>query len=179
MLVRWRVEQHKDIAALSGHVLACFGALLQISRHELFPPSTPQRIAPTSTEINKQYKQRRLCLSDRQRKQLERDFNSDQRAARAREAGKPPRRSARERLRRQRRGSRLELDLRHSLLDTAIPMSGGSTAFLGVKKRKEQEKRKKESELTKRDGGYCGEDGEGALGRGRLCCGDRSARAIR
>ncbi|KAG9187927.1 hypothetical protein G6011_05798 [Alternaria panax] len=46
---------------------------------------TPKRIAQTSTELKKQYKQSRPRLNERQRKQLERDFEIDQRAARARE----------------------------------------------------------------------------------------------
>ncbi|CAG5179648.1 uncharacterized protein ALTATR162_LOCUS9391 [Alternaria atra] len=57
--------------------------------HRNAPPTIapiPKRIAQTSTELKKQYKQSRPPLNERQRKQLELDFELDQRAACAREA---------------------------------------------------------------------------------------------
>jgi hypothetical protein len=118
---------------------------------------TPQRIAQTSTELKKQYKQNGPRLNERQQKQLERDFELDQRAARAREAEERRKGAKKKRDEREAKEARARKQIGVGLATqligyshTQAQLKNGMEAFLGVKKRKEEEKRKKEMELTKK-----------------------------
>jgi hypothetical protein len=118
---------------------------------------TPLRIAQTSTELKKQRNKNGPQLTERQQKQLERDHELDKRAARAREAEE--RRKAAKKKREQKEAKEAEarkqmgiglatqmIGYRH----TQAQLKNGMEAFLGVQKRKDEEKRKKQMELTKR-----------------------------
>jgi hypothetical protein len=118
---------------------------------------TPQRIAQTSTELKKQYKQSGPRLNERQQKQLERDFELDQRAARAREAEERRKGAKKKREEMEAKEARARKQIGVGLATqligyshTQAQLKNGMEAFLGVKKRKEEEKRKKEMELTKK-----------------------------
>jgi hypothetical protein len=132
--------------------------VLKITLWGVFHPSDPtkQRIAQTSAEIHKQYKQSRPRLNDRQRKQLERDFELDQRAARAREAEKRRKAANKKREEREAEEATAKKQIRVGLVTqligyshTQAQLKNGMETFLGVKKRKE-EKREKEIDLTKK-----------------------------
>jgi hypothetical protein len=118
---------------------------------------TPQRIAQTSTELKKQYKQSGPRLNERQQKQLERDFELDQRAVRAREAEERRKGAKKKREEREAKEARARKQIGVGLATqligyshTQAQLKNGMEAFLGVKKRNEEEKRKKEMELTKK-----------------------------
>jgi hypothetical protein len=162
--------------ASSGHVLTCLSAPFQDpppqspctapapSRHprphrdaHLTMAPTPQRIAQTSTELKKQYKQSGPRLHERQQKQLERDFELDQRAARAREAEERRKGAKKKREEREAKEARARKQIGVGLATqligyshTQAQLKNGMEAFLGVKRRKEEEKRRKEMELTKK-----------------------------
>ncbi|KAE8848782.1 hypothetical protein HRS9122_02798 [Pyrenophora teres f. teres] len=118
---------------------------------------TPYRIAQTSTELKKQHRKNGPRLNERQQKQLERDFELDQRAARAREAEerrkaakkKSEEKEVKEAAARKQMGVGLATQL-IGYSRTQAQLKNGMEAFLGLKKRKEEEKRKKEEELTKK-----------------------------
>ena len=120
-------------------------------------PPTPYRIAQTSTELKKQHKKHGPRLNERQQKQLERDFELEQRATRAREAEdrrkaakkKREEREAKEEKARQQIGVGLATQL-VGYSHTQAQLKNGMEAFLGLKKKKDEEKRKKDLELTKK-----------------------------
>ena len=124
--------------------------------HSTMAP-TPHRIAQTSTELKRRHNKSGPRLNERQQKQLERDFELDQRAARAREAEerrkaakkKREEREAKEAAARKQMGVGLATQL-IGYSRTQAQLKSGMEAFLGLKKRKEEEKRKKEEELTKK-----------------------------
>jgi hypothetical protein len=118
---------------------------------------TPHRIAQTSTELKKQHKKNGPRLNERQQKQLERDSELEQRAARAREAEE--RRKAAKKKREEREAKELKarqqigVGLATQLVGyshTQAQLKNGMEAFLGLKKKKDEEKRKKDLELTKK-----------------------------
>ena len=120
-------------------------------------PPTPYRIAQTSTELKKQHKKHGPRLNERQQKQLERDAELEQRASRAREAEdrrkaakkKREEREAKEAKARQQIGVGLATQL-VGYSHTQAQLKNGMEAFLGLKKKKDEEKRKKDLELTKK-----------------------------
>lgn len=120
-------------------------------------PPTPHRIAQTSTELKKQHKKHGPRLNERQQKQLERDFELEQRATRAREAEerrkaakkKREEREAKEAKARQQIGVGLATQL-VGYSHTQAQLKNGMEAFLGLKKKKDEEKRKKDLELTRK-----------------------------
>ncbi|KAI1554662.1 ATP-dependent DNA helicase PIF1-like [Pyrenophora tritici-repentis] len=118
---------------------------------------TPHRVAHTSTELKKLHKKNGPRLNERQQKQLERDIELDQRAAHAREAEE--RRKAAKKKREEKEAKeaaarkQMGIGLATQLIGysrTQAQLKNGMEAFLGLKKRKEEEKRKKEEELTKK-----------------------------
>ncbi|CAO2649896.1 Nn.00g011880.m01.CDS01 [Neocucurbitaria sp. VM-36] len=120
-------------------------------------PVTPNRIAQTSSEAKKEHKKNGPRIPARQQKQLERAFELDQRAARIREA------EERRKAAKKKRGEREEKEA-HARKQTGVGLAtqligyshtqaqlkSGMEAFLGVKKRQDEEKRRKEAELAKR-----------------------------
>ncbi|KAF2852463.1 hypothetical protein T440DRAFT_488033 [Plenodomus tracheiphilus IPT5] len=118
---------------------------------------TPHRIVQTSTEVKKQYKKNTTALPARQQKQLERGLELDQRAARLREseqkrkAAKKKRgeKDAKEERARQQMGVGLATQM-IGYSHTQAQLKNGMEAFLGVNKRRDEDKRKKESKLTKK-----------------------------
>jgi hypothetical protein len=118
---------------------------------------TPQRIAQTTTELKKQFKQSGPRLDERQQKQLERDLELDQRAARARNAEERRKGAKKKREEREAKEARARKQIGVGLATqligyshTQAQLKNGMEAFLGVKKRKEEDKRRKEMELTKK-----------------------------
>jgi hypothetical protein len=118
---------------------------------------TPHRIAQTSTELKKQYKQSGPRLNDRQQKQLERDSELDQRAVRAREIEERRKAAKIKRAEKEAKEARARKQIGVGLATqligyshTQAQLKNGMEAFLGVKKRKEEENRKQEMELTKK-----------------------------
>lgn len=141
----------------SLHLLT-FNHFLTTSR--TCPPTmapTPNRIAMTSSEVKKLHKKNGGYVNERQQKQLERSHELEQRAIRLREA------EERRKIANKRRKEREEKEKaarRQMGVGLATQMIGYShtqrqlknnmEAFLGVSKRKEEEKRKRELELTKK-----------------------------
>ncbi|KAH9862764.1 hypothetical protein J1614_010857 [Plenodomus biglobosus] len=117
----------------------------------------PNHIVQTSTEAKKQYKKNGVALPARQQKQLQRGLELDQRAARFRDS-EERRKAARkkreekeakeERARQQMGVGRATQMIGYS--HTQAQLKNGMEAFLGVSKRRDQEKRKKDVELTKK-----------------------------
>jgi hypothetical protein len=118
---------------------------------------TPHRIAQTSTELKKQHKQNGLRLNERQQKQYQRDFELEQRATRAREAEQRRKAAKKKREEREAKEARARQQIGVGLATqlvgyshTQAQLKNGMEAFLGLKKKKDEEKRKKDLELTKK-----------------------------
>ncbi|CBX91397.1 hypothetical protein LEMA_P069050.1 [Plenodomus lingam JN3] len=120
-------------------------------------PITPNRIIQTSTEAKKQYKKNGAALPAQQQKQLQRGLELDERAARFREseerrkAAKKKReeKEAKEERARQQMGvGRATQMIGYS--HTQAQLKNKMEAFLGVNKRREDERRKKDMELADR-----------------------------
>jgi hypothetical protein len=124
---------------------------------------TPNRIAQTTSEVKKQYKQQGVRLPQGQQKQLERAYELDVRATRLRDAQE--RRRANEKKRKEKeekaKAARIQtgVGLATQLIGynhTQAQLKNGMEAFLGVKKRQAEEKRqadekcKHEMELAKK-----------------------------
>jgi hypothetical protein len=120
-------------------------------------PPNPLRIAQTTSEVKKQHKQNGPRLPERQVKQLERGHELDVRAARLREAEdrrkaakkKREEREQKERAARKQMGVGLATQM-IGYSHTQAQLKNGMEAFLGVKRRKEEEQRKRDLELTKK-----------------------------
>jgi hypothetical protein len=120
-------------------------------------PPTPLRIAQTTSEVKKQYKQNGPRLPDRQLKQLERGHKLDERAARLRDAErnrkaakkKREEREEKERAARKQMGVGLATQL-IGYSHTQAQLKNGMEAFLGLERRKEEEQRRRDRELTRR-----------------------------
>ncbi|KNG44074.1 atp-dependent dna helicase pif1-like [Stemphylium lycopersici] len=120
-------------------------------------PPPPRRIAQTSTELKKQYKKNGPRLNERQQKQLERESELEQRAARAREAEerrkfakkKREEKEAKEAAARKQIGVGLATQM-IGYSHTQAQLKNGMEAFLGLKKKKDDEKRRKDLELTRK-----------------------------
>jgi len=120
-------------------------------------PPTPLRIAQTSNEAKTQYKQNGPRLPDHQRKQLERGHELDVRAARLREA-EDRRRAAKKK--RDERGDKEKAARKQTGVGLATQLIGyshtqaqlksGMEAFLGLKRRNEEQQRNKDRELAKK-----------------------------
>jgi hypothetical protein len=120
-------------------------------------PPILYRIAQTSTELKKQHKKNGPRLNERQQKQLQRDFELEQRATRAREAEERRKAAKKKRYEREVKEARARRQIGVGLATelvgyshTQAQLKNGMEAFLGLKKKKEEEKRKKDLELTKR-----------------------------
>jgi hypothetical protein len=118
---------------------------------------TPHRIAQTSSEAKKQYKKSGPVLPGRQLKQLERAAELDERAARLRDAQQ--RRKAADKKRKEReekqQAARRQtgVGLATQLIGynhTQAQLKSGMEAFVGLKKRNDEEKRRREDELAKK-----------------------------
>lgn len=117
---------------------------------------TPHRIAQTSSEVKKQHKKNGPRIPERQLKQLERAHELDQRAARFRDAEERRKVAKKKREEREEKEERARKQLGVGLATqligysrTQAQLKNGMEAFLGVKRRKEDEQRKKDLELTK------------------------------
>ncbi|USP76267.1 atp-dependent dna helicase pif1-like protein [Curvularia clavata] len=117
---------------------------------------TPHRIAQTSTELKKQYKKNGGLVSERQRKQLARELELNQRAAQAREAEERRKAAAKRRKEKETKEAaarkQLGVGLATQLIGyshTQAQLKNGMEAFLGIKKKKDEEKRNKETELDR------------------------------
>ncbi|KAH7377320.1 hypothetical protein BKA66DRAFT_467943 [Pyrenochaeta sp. MPI-SDFR-AT-0127] len=120
-------------------------------------PPTPYRIAQTSSEAKKQHKKNGPRIPERQQKQLERAYELDQRAARAREAEERRKAAKKKREQREEKEERARKQIGVGLATqlvgyshTQAQLKNGMEAFLGVSKRKAEEQRKKDAELTKK-----------------------------
>jgi hypothetical protein len=118
---------------------------------------TPHRIAQTSSEAKKQYKKSGPVLPGRQLKQLERAAELDERAARLRDAQQ--RRKAADKKRKEReekqQAARRQtgVGLATQLVGynhTQAQLKSGMEAFVGLTKRNDEEKRRREAELAKK-----------------------------
>jgi hypothetical protein len=120
-------------------------------------PPTPLRTAQTTSEVKKQHKQNGPRLPERQLKQLERGHELDVRAARLRDAEKSRRaakkkreeREEKERAARKQMGVGLATQL-IGYSHTQAQLKNGMEAFLGLKRRNEDEQRRRDRELTKK-----------------------------
>jgi len=121
-------------------------------------PPTPLRIAQTSNEVKKHFKQNGPRMSEQQQKQLERGHQLDSRAARLRDAEerrkaakkKREEKEAKEAAARKQTGVGLATQL-IGYSHTQAQMKKGMEAFVvELKKRKEDEQRRKEAELSKK-----------------------------
>lgn len=118
------------------------------------PP--PLRIAQTTSEVKKLHKQNGPRLAERQMRQLERGHQLDERAARLREADERKRaaRKKREEKEEKERAARRQMGvgLATQLIGyshTQAQLKNGMEAFLGLKRRNEDEQRRRQAELTK------------------------------
>jgi hypothetical protein len=118
---------------------------------------TPLRIAHTSTELKKQYKKNGPQFAERQQKQLERGHELDVRAARLRDAEERRRaaKKKRDEMEDKQKAARMQtgVGLATQLIGynhTQAKLKSGMEAFLGLKRRKEEEQRKRETELAKK-----------------------------
>ncbi|CAG5166151.1 uncharacterized protein ALTATR162_LOCUS6889 [Alternaria atra] len=118
---------------------------------------TPHRIALTSTELKKQHKKNGPRLNERQQRQLERDAELEQRAARARKAEESRKAAKKKREEKEAKDARARQQIGVGLATqligyshTQAQLKSGMEAFLGLSKRKEEEKRRKDLELTKK-----------------------------
>jgi hypothetical protein len=119
-------------------------------------PSTSMRLAQTTSEVKKQYKQHGAGVSAQQRAHLLRGHELDERAARHREA-EARRRAAKdkrvEKMHKEEAARRqIGIGLATQLVGyshTQAQLKSGMEAFLGLKKKKEEEKRAREMELAR------------------------------
>lgn len=118
---------------------------------------TPLRIAQTSNEAKKQYKQHGPRIPEHQLKQLERGNELDTRAARIRETEERRRAAKKKREEKEEKEKaarkQMGVGLATQLIGyshTQAQLKNGMEAFLGLKRRKEEEKRKKDAELAKK-----------------------------
>ncbi|KAG9194353.1 hypothetical protein G6011_04388 [Alternaria panax] len=118
---------------------------------------TPHRIAQTSTELKKLAKKNGPRLNERQQKQLERDAELEQRAARARKAEESRKAAKKKREEREAKDAKARRQIGVGLATqlvgyshTQAQLKSGMEAFLGLSKKKDEEKRKKDLELTKK-----------------------------
>lgn len=116
----------------------------------------PRRLAQTSTEVKRLHKKSGPFIPEHQQKQLQRALELDERAARLREAEDRRRAAKTKRAEREEKEARarkqMGLGLATQLIGyshTQAQLKSGMEAFLGVKKRKEEEQRKRNMELTK------------------------------
>jgi hypothetical protein len=119
-------------------------------------PNTTTRPAQTTSEVKKQYKQHGAGLTTQQRAHLLRGHELDERAARHREA-EARRRAAKdkraERLRKEEAArQQIGIGLATQLVGyshTQAQLKSGMEAFLGVKKKKDEEKKTREKEMAR------------------------------
>ncbi|KAL1798198.1 hypothetical protein ACET3X_002235 [Alternaria dauci] len=118
---------------------------------------TPHRIAQTSTELKKLARKNGPRLSERQQKQLEREAELEQRAARARRAEESRKAAKKKREEREAKEARARQQIGVGLATqlagyshTQAQLKSGMEAFLGLSKKKEQEKREKDMQLTRK-----------------------------
>ncbi|KAB2102262.1 hypothetical protein AG0111_0g9597 [Alternaria gaisen] len=118
---------------------------------------TPHRIAQTSTELKKLAKKNGPRLNERQQKQLEREAELEQRAARARKAEESRKAAKKKREEKEAKEARARQQIGVGLATqlagyshTQAQLKNGMEAFLGLSRKKEEEKRKKNLELTKK-----------------------------
>ena len=128
---------------------------LRLSAHAMAP--TPNRIAQTTSEVKKQYKQQGARLPEGQLKQLERAYELDVRAARLRDAQERRRVNDKKRKEKEDKAkaarAQTGIGLATQLIGynhTQAQLKNGMEAFLGVKKSQAEEKRRHESELAKK-----------------------------
>ncbi|KAH3920556.1 hypothetical protein HBH56_006060 [Parastagonospora nodorum] len=119
-------------------------------------PPTPLRIAQTTSEVKKQHKQNGPRLPERQMKQLERGHELDVRAARLRDAEKNRKAAKKKREEREDKEKaarkQMGVGLATQLIGyshTQAQLKNGMEAFLGVKRRKDDEQRRRNLELTR------------------------------
>jgi hypothetical protein len=120
-------------------------------------PPNPLRIAQTTSEVKKQHKQNGPRLPAHQVKQLERGHVLDVRAARLRDAEdrrkaakkKREEREEKEKAARRQMGVGLATQL-IGYSHTQAQLKTGMEAFLGLKRRNEQDQRRRDLELTKK-----------------------------
>jgi hypothetical protein len=131
-------------------------ALHQHDAHLAMTP-TPHRIAQTSTELKRQHRKNGNVLSERQKKQLERELELNQRAAHAREAEERRKAAMKRRKEKEVKEAAARKQLGVGLATQMIGYShtqarlkNGMEAFLGLTKKKDEAKRQKELELTKK-----------------------------
>ena len=122
----------------------------------------PKHVAQTSTEVKKAYKKNGPAISERTHKQLQRGHELEQRAAREREAEKRRKLAREKRLEKERKEEHTRKQMGVGLATQLIGYSHtqanlkkGMEAFLGVSRKKAEEKkreeeRKKEEELAKK-----------------------------
>jgi hypothetical protein len=118
---------------------------------------TPHRIAQTSTELKKLAKKNGPRLNERQQKQFEREAELEQRAARARKAEESRKAAKKKREEKEAKEARARQQIGVGLATqlagyshTQAQLKNGMEAFLGLSRKKEEEKRKKNLELTKK-----------------------------
>ncbi|KAJ6200647.1 hypothetical protein J3E72DRAFT_437194 [Bipolaris maydis] len=119
---------------------------------------TPHRIAQTSTEVKRQHRKNGPVLSERQRKQLERELELNKRATYAREAEERRKAAKKKRTEKEAKEAaarkQLGVGLATQLIGyshTQAQLKNGMEAFLGLnKKGNDNEKRKKELEITRK-----------------------------
>jgi hypothetical protein len=119
-------------------------------------PNTTTRPAQTTSEVKKQYRQHGAGLTTQQRAHLLRGHELDERAARHREA-EARRRAAKdkraERLRKEEAArQQIGIGLATQLVGyshTQAQLKSGMEAFLGVKKKKDEEKKAREKEMAR------------------------------
>ena len=117
----------------------------------------PGRMVQTSTEAKKKYKNGVVALPARQLKQLERGLELDERAARYRELEEKRKAAKKRREEREAKEAHARQEIGIGLATqmigyshTQAQLKNGMEAFLGLKKRRDQEKRKKDMELNKK-----------------------------
>jgi hypothetical protein len=120
-------------------------------------PPNPLRIAQTTTEVKKQHKKNGPQIPAHQLKLLERGLELDERAARLRDneerrkAAKKKREEKEEKEKAARRQTGVGLATQLiGYSHTQAQLKNGMEAFLGVKRRRDEEERKRELELTKK-----------------------------
>ncbi|KAF9732386.1 hypothetical protein PMIN01_09244 [Paraphaeosphaeria minitans] len=119
-------------------------------------PTHPTRIAQTSTEVKKLFKQHGSVLSERQQRQLERAADLEKRAVSIREREERSKANKKKREAKEKKEAALRrvdgAGLATQMIGysrTQAQLKKGMEAFLGYKKKSEQDRRKKELEVTK------------------------------
>lgn len=118
---------------------------------------TPRRLVQTSTEVKKQYKKNGVVVPPQKLKQLERGLELDLRATRCRESEERRKAAKKKRVERDAKEERARQQIGIGLATqmvgyshTQAQLKNGMEAFLGVKKRQDEEKRLKEIEITEK-----------------------------